>query len=75
MAEKSRAQLISEDIMAECQLQLANAAPKLACNAMLQAIGEYLAEIEPGRPDATDRFMARLRVNLQLARSWRHPKR
>ncbi len=64
-AKRSRAQVISEDILAECQLESISA--ELALLALVRSTGQYLASIEQRIPDAIALYMETLRGALGAA--------
>lgn len=70
MIEKSRARLISDEILAECHsnnpLYL-----RLTLIAIVRAAGEFLAHIEGTLPDARHLFITALRANLRAAQDVR----
>lgn len=61
-AKRSRAQLISEDILAECQLE--SISTELAFLALVRSMGHYLAGVEQHVPNAIELYMKILRRTL-----------
>jgi hypothetical protein len=64
--KRSRAQIISEDILAECQLETISA--ELAFLALVRSTGHYLAGIEERDPNAFEHYLQTLRATLGAAR-------
>ena len=64
--KRSRAHIISEDILAERQLETISA--ELAFLALVRSTGHYLAGIEQRIPEAFELYMKILRATLDAAR-------
>jgi hypothetical protein len=65
-AKGSRAQLISEDILAECRFE--SVSPEIAFLALIRSTGQYLARIEKCDPAAIEQYMQMFRESLGAAR-------
>jgi hypothetical protein len=74
MMEKSRAKLIADEIVAECQSN-EPLDSRLTFMAMTRATGEFLAHIEGSLPDARHLYITALRTNLRAAREMRRTGR
>jgi hypothetical protein len=65
-AKRSRAQIISEDILAECPFE--SISPEVAFLALIRSTGHYLARLEKRDPAAIERYMQMFRESLGAAR-------
>ncbi|HET7679943.1 MAG TPA: hypothetical protein VFK79_07385 [Xanthobacteraceae bacterium] len=77
MVEQSKAKLIADHIIAECQSNEPAVDSRSALIAITRATGEFLAHFEASAPDAVHLYMTALRTNLRAARHMHggNPKR
>jgi hypothetical protein len=73
MVEQSRAKIIADHIIAECQLNEPGVDSRSALFAITRATGEFLSHFEASAPDAVHLYMTALRTNLRPARHMHGP--